>query len=131
MKYLIDTHIFLWFVENSVKLRQNVKSIIEDKNSEIFISIASIWEISIKTSSGKLQIKGTFDSIKDDLTDNSIEILLIDFAHTVENNKLPFHHRDPFDRIIIAQAIVENLDFISADAVFDEYLAGKSIARIW
>ena len=131
MKYLIDTHIFLWFVENSVKLRQNVKSIIEDKNSEIFISIASIWEISIKTSSGKLQIKGTFDSIKDDLTDNSIEILPIDFAHTVENNKLPFHHRDPFDRIIIAQAIVENLDFISADAVFDDYLAGKSIARIW
>ena len=131
MKHLIDTHIFLWFVENSVKLRQNVKSIIEDKNSEIFISIASIWEISIKTSSSKLQIKGTFDSIKDDLTDNSIEILPIDFAHTVENNKLPFHHRDPFDRIIIAQAIVENLDFISADAVFDDYLAGKSIARIW
>lgn len=131
MKYLIDTHIFLWFVENSVKLRQNAKSIIEDKDSEIFISIASLWEISIKTSSGKLQIKGTFDSIKDDLTDNSIEILPIDFAHTVENNRLPFHHRDPFDRIIIAQAIVENLDFISADAVFDDYLAGKSIARIW
>ena len=131
MKYLIDTHIFLWFVENSVKLRQNVKSIIEDKNSEIFISIASIWEISIKTSSGKLKIKGTFDSIKDDLQDNLIEILPINFAHTVENSKLLFHHRDPFDRIIIAQAIVENLDFISADAVFDDYLAGKSIARIW
>ena len=131
MKYLIDTHIFLWFVENSVKLRQNAKNIIEDKNSEIFISIASLWEISIKTSSGKLQIKGTFESIKDDLQGNLIEILPIEFAHTVENNKLPFHHRDPFDRIIIAQAIVENLNFISADAVFDDYLAGKSIARIW
>lgn len=131
MKYLIDTHIFLWFVENSVKLRQTTKRIIEDKNSEIFISIASLWEISIKTSSGKLQIKGTFESIKDDLQDNLIEILPIDFAHTVENNKLPFHHRDPFDRMIIAQAIVEGIDFISADAVFDDYLAGKSITRIW
>lgn len=131
MKYLIDTHIFLWFVENSAKLSRKAKSIIEDKNNEIFISIDSLWEISIKTSSGKLQIKGTFDSIKDDLRDNLIEILPINFAHTVENNKLLFHHRDPFDRIIVSQAIVENLDFISADEIFDDYLTGKSIKRIW
>lgn len=130
MKYLIDTHIFIWFVENSNKLSRAAKSIIEDKDNEIYISIASLWEISIKTAIGKLQIKGTFDSIEDDLKDNAIEILPITFAHTLENNQLPFHHRDPFDRIIVSQAIVENLDFISSDDVFDEYLKGKSVKRI-
>ena len=72
-----------------------------------------------------------FEDLVDVLNENLIEILPVSFAHTVENNKLPFHHRDPFDRIIIAQAIVENIDFISADAVFDEYLKEKSVARIW
>ena len=64
------------------------------------------------------------------LQDNSIEILPLEFAHTVENNRLPFFHRDPFDRIMISQAIVENMDFISADAVFDDYLKNTSISRI-
>lgn len=65
------------------------------------------------------------------LNENLIEILPILFAHTVENNQLPFHHRDPFDRIIIAQAIVEKINFISGDAAFDDYLTDKSIKRIW
>ncbi len=131
MKYLIDTHVFIWFVENSASLLQSVKDLIEDENSDIFISIASLWEISIKTSIGKLPMSRKFEDLVDVLNENLIEILPISFAHTVENNKLPFHHRDPFDRIIIAQAIVENIDFISADAVFDEYLKEKSVARIW
>jgi PIN domain nuclease of toxin-antitoxin system len=131
MQYLIDTHIFIWFIQNSSNLNPRMRRLIEDANNEIFISIASLWEISIKNSIGKLHLAKGFGAMTNYLNDNSIEILPIDFAHTVENNKLPFYHRDPFDRIIIAQAIVENLDFISADAVFDEYLAGKSIARIW
>lgn len=132
MQFLIDTHAFLWFVSNSKELSQTAKTIIEDGQNEIFISIASLWEISIKTALGKLSIKGNYDSVIDDLNDNSIQILPINFAHTVEQNRLPFHHhRDPFDRIIIAQAIVENIDFISADNVFDDYLKGKSIKRIW
>lgn len=101
------------------------------KNNEIFISIASLWEISIKTSIGKLPMSRNYDEISAVLYDNLIEILPITFAHTLENNQLPFHHRDPFDRIIISQAIVENIDFISADATFDHYLNGKSIKRIW
>ncbi len=131
MKYLIDTHVFIWFVENSANLLQSVKDLIEDENSDIFISIASLWEISIKTSIGKLPMSREFEDLIDVLNENLIEILPITFEHTVENNKLPFHHRDPFDRIIIAQAIVENIDFISADAAFDDYLIGKSIKRIW
>lgn len=131
MKYLIDTHMFIWFVENSPKLSSSIKNLIEDENSEIFISIASLWEVSIKTSINKLQLNRKYEEISDVLSDNLIEILPIYFSHTVENNHLPFHHRDPFDRIIIAQAIVEEIDFISADAVFDDYLTSKSIKRIW
>ena len=130
MKYLIDTHIFIWFVENSPNLSQTLKNTIEDVNSEIFISIASLWEISIKTSIKKLQLNRRYEEIFAILRDNSIEILPVTFAHTLENNRLPFYHRDPFDRMIVAQAIVENIDFISADAVFDDYLKGKSIKRI-
>lgn len=131
MKYLIDTQIFIWFVESSNKLSRKAKNILEDTNNEIFISIASLWEISIKMAIGKLQVKGTFESIKDDLRANSIEILPITFTHTVENNQLPFHHRDPFDRIIVSQAIVENVDFISSDDIFDEYFKGRSVKRIF
>lgn len=131
MQYLIDTHIFIWFIQNSPNLNQTARNLIEDSQNKILISIASLWEISIKNSIGKLNLVKGFDAMADYLNDNSIEVLPINFAHTVENNKLPFHHRDPFDRIIIAQAIVENIDFISADAVFDEYLKEKSIARIW
>jgi PIN domain nuclease of toxin-antitoxin system len=131
VQYLIDTHTFLWFVENSPSLSKVSRNLIENKQNQILISIASVWEISIKTSIGKLQIKGTYTSVIDDLNDNDIEILPIMFAHTVENNQLPFHHRDPFDRIIAAQAIVENIDFISADAAFDSYFSGKSVKRIW
>ena len=131
MQYLIDTHIFIWFVENSPSLTQSIKNIIEDENSVVIISIASLWEISSKTSIGKLTLNRKYDEILDVLIENSIEILPITFAHTIENNKLLFYHRDPFDRIIAAQAIVEGIELISVVAVFDEYFKGKSIQRIW
>jgi PIN domain nuclease of toxin-antitoxin system len=131
MKYLIDTHVFIWFVENSPKLPQSIKDLIEAENSDILISIASLWEISIKNSTGKLPLNRKFEETINVLNENLIEILPILFAHTVEHNQLPFHHRDPFDRIIIAQAIVENINFISGDAAFDDYLTDKSIKRIW
>lgn len=131
MQYLIDTHTFLWFVEDAPELSLTAKTLIEDESNEIFISIASLWEISIKTAIGKLAISGNYETVIDDVVDNSIEILPINFAHTVMQNKLLFHHRDPFDRIIISQAIVENFDVISADIIFDDYLKGKPVKRIW
>ncbi len=131
MRFLIDTHVFLWFVSNAKELSKTAKTTIENGNNEIFISIASLWEISIKTALGKLSIKGHYESVIDDLNDNSIQILPINFAHTVEQNRLPFHHRDPFDRIIVSQTIIENMDLISIDAAYDNYLKGKSIKRIW
>ena len=131
MQYLIDTHVFLWFVSQAKELSPTAKTLIEDGQNEIFISIASLWEISIKTALGKLIIYGNYETVIDDVNDNSIQILPINFAHTVKQNRLPFHHRDPFDRIIVSQAIVENIDFISGDVIFDGYLKGKSIKRTW
>jgi PIN domain nuclease of toxin-antitoxin system len=131
MQYLIDTHVFLWFVENAKELSKIAKTTIEDENNEIFLSIASLWEISIKTAIGKLTIKGKYESVIDDVIDNAIQILPINFAHTVEQNQLPFHHRDPFDRIIVSQAMVENMNLISNEQIFDYYLKNKSVKRIW
>ncbi len=131
MKYLIDTHIFIWFIQSSPNLNITSRRLIENPNNQIFLSIVGLWEISIKNSLGKLHLIRGFEAMTTYLQDNSIEILPLEFAHTVENNRLPFHHRDPFDRIMISQAIVENIDFISADAVFDDYLKGTSISRIW
>lgn len=131
MKYLIDTHTFLWFSEGAADISSVPKQLITDKNNEIYISIASLWEISIKTALNKLIITGAYDLIIEDVTENDMEILPINFAHTVIQNKLPFHHRDPFDRIIASQAIAENMDIISKDAIFDIYLADKLVKRIW
>jgi PIN domain nuclease of toxin-antitoxin system len=131
MQALIDTHTFLWFVAGSDELSHSAKRLILDGNNAVFISIASLWEISIKTALGKLQIGGEYASVIDDVTNNDMTILPINFHHTVIQNQLPFHHRDPFDRIILAQALAENMPLISKDSVFDSYFVGTSTTRIW
>ena len=131
MRFLIDTQIFLWFVAGSSDLKENIKILLEDENNEIYLSIASLWEISIKTALGKLAIAGDYETVIDDVVENGMEILNINFAHTVEQNKLDFHHKDPFDRLIAAQAIVERVNLISSDEIFDSYFIGKSVKRIW
>lgn len=130
-QYLIDTHAFLWFCEGSAELSPTAKLLIEDKQNQIYLSIASLWEISIKNATGKLVIAKGYDTVIDDVVDNDIEILPINFAHTLAQNKMPFHHRDPFDRIIAAQAIVEGVPLISKDDIFDSYFSGSSILRYW
>lgn len=131
MKYLLDTHTFLWFNGGSQELSSYAKTVIENIENEIYISIASLWEISIKTSLGKLTIAGAYDTVINDVIENEIGVLPINFAHTIVQNKLPFHHRDPFDRMIISQAIVENMDLISKDEIIDRYLANTHIKRCW
>jgi PIN domain nuclease of toxin-antitoxin system len=131
MRVLIDTHTFIWFVSERKKLGPSALRALESPGCSIQISIASIWEISIKTSRGKLSIEGGFQSVETDLLRNSIEILGISFEHTLVNNRLPFHHKDPFDRIIAAQAIVEGTDFIGVDSNFDPYFSGTGVNRIW
>jgi PIN domain nuclease of toxin-antitoxin system len=131
MKYLIDTHTFLWFNEINSEISSKAKEIIENIENEIYISMASLWEISIKVNLGKLFINNDFESILEDINDEGIIILPINFPHICINNKLPQFHKDPFDRIIISQALSENFNIISKDAIFDKYLVETELSRIW
>lgn len=98
---------FCGLMRGSPELSELARTIIEDKSNPIFISIASLWEISIKNALGKLRIaSGDYETVLDDVVENEMEILPVNFAHTVVQNKLPFHHKDPFDRMIVSQAIV-------------------------
>ncbi|OIN60075.1 type II toxin-antitoxin system VapC family toxin [Arsenicibacter rosenii] len=131
MQYLIDTHTFLWFVAKSDELSTTARDLLESDHNEIFLSIASLWEISIKNSLGKLAIEGGYETVIDDVIENDITILPVNFAHTVLQNKLPLFHRDPFDRIIVSQSIVEGFNIISRDLLHDPYLEEQTVYRIW
>ena len=131
MNFLIDTHTFIWFTEGNPLVNTKIRSLIENSDNQIYISIASLWEIAIKTSLKKLSMAISFDSVCDDLERLQIELLHIKFEHTVCVNKLPFHHKDPFDRMIVSQAICENLDLLSCDDKFDKYLSPSSQKRLW
>lgn len=127
MKFLLDTHAFLWFVNDSQQLSLEAKNLIES-DVDLFLSIASLWEIAIKMSLGKLTLPDTYDKfIHQQIGLNDVEILPINLAHLNVVATLPFHHRDPFDRLLIAQAMVENVPIVSADSFFDAYL----ISRAW
>jgi PIN domain nuclease of toxin-antitoxin system len=128
MNILLDTHAFLWFVEDSPRLSEPARVMIESSDSQPFISMASLWEIAIKISLGKLQLKQPYEIfIPEQLTGNGIGVLNLSLEHTAAVATLPFHHRDPFDRLIVVQAIVEGMPLVSADPAFDLY----SVKRIW
>jgi PIN domain nuclease of toxin-antitoxin system len=128
MRALLDTGSFLWFVAGSDRLSRGAREFMEDFDNELVLSVASLWEISIKVSIGKLELLREFDQfIPEKLEENEIEILHVELAHLSEMMKLPLHHRDPFDRLIIAQSVSENLPVISSDRFFREY----SVEIIW
>jgi len=122
MRLLLDTSSFLWFVAGSDKLSRKARELMENFDNELVLSVASLWEMAIKVSIGKLEMLREFDEfIPEKLEENEIEILHVRLAHLSEMMKLPFHHRDPFDRLIIAQSISENLPVIACDGIFKEY----------
>lgn len=118
---LLDTHTFIWFIEGSKELSRTARQTIEIDNADNYVSIVSLWEIAIKVSLGKLELKTPFNQIDRQITQNSFEILPITFEDTLIISALPFHHRDPFDRVIIAQAITNKLTIISKDELFSSY----------
>jgi len=120
MRQLIDTHVFIWFVRGDEMLSPSAKEAIEHPEAENFVSIASLWEMAVKTSLGKLDIGKPFDQVYADLDNNGFQVLPITFEHLVQVSALPFLHRDPFDRILIAQAIVERIPLISADGIMKQ-----------
>jgi PIN domain nuclease of toxin-antitoxin system len=123
MRALLDTNSFLWFISGNEKLSIKARNFIEDFENELVLSIASLWEIAIKVSIGKLQLLKHFDIlIPEKIEENEIEIFNLELKHFSTMMKLPFHHRDPFDRIIIAQSITENISVITSDGIFEDYL---------
>ena len=121
MDLLLDTHTFIWFINGDQFLSENAISKIKNIENQCFFSIASIWEIAIKMKLNKLQLKSDFNKIIDFCTENEIEILPVTFEHIQELNKLEFHHKDPFDRLIIAQGIAEKLTVLTKDENFRLY----------
>ncbi len=128
MKLLLDTHSFLWFIGGGSKLSMNARMLIEDVSNQSMLSVASLWEMAIKVSIGKLSLGQPFETlIPQQMSLNGIGMLEISFPHTVVVATLPVYHRDPFDRLLIAQAIVEQIPIVSCDPAFDRY----TITRLW
>jgi PIN domain nuclease of toxin-antitoxin system len=122
MRALLDTSTFLWFINGSDRLSDNARVFMEEFDNELFMSVASLWEIAIKIRIGKLELAESFDTLlPEKIEENEINILPISFPHLSETMKLPLHHRDPFDRLIIAQGIHERLPLIGCDRAFRAY----------
>lgn len=128
MNLLLDTHTFLWFIAGDSSLSQPARSAIEDENNDLYMSVASLWEIAIKISIDKLTLSEPFETlIPEQLAENGIELLDISVEHTALIASMPFHHRDPFDRLIATQAKTEQMTLVSVDAIFDAY----GVTRLW
>jgi PIN domain nuclease of toxin-antitoxin system len=128
MNYLLDTHSFLWFITDDNALSLRAKTLIENPDNSIFLSIASIWEMAIKTSLGKLSIPSPFtEFIDSQMSENNFRLLEIKTDHVGIVSSLTFHHRDPFDRLLITQALHEKMPLISNEKLFDSY----GVKREW
>lgn len=128
MNLLLDTHTFLWHGLNDPHLSATAQTLITDPNNDLFLSIASVWELAIKESTGKLNLQISFaDFMARETIFYRIQTLDIKVPHAVLVARLPLHHRDPFDRMLIAQALLNRLPVVSADTMFDAY----GVTRLW
>jgi PIN domain nuclease of toxin-antitoxin system len=128
MRLLLDTHSFLWFIAGNERLSISARSAIENPDNQSLLSVCSLWEIAIKSSLGKLTLAQPLETlIPQQLAMNGIALLNINLQHTAIVSTLPFHHRDPFDRLLIAQAQAENIPIVSSNTNFDLY----DITRLW
>lgn len=127
MRLLLDTHTFLWFVLNDPQLSGSARAPIEDPANDILISPASYWEIAIKVRLRKLDLFAPQDFMHRGIVGNDFEILSIEPKHTSLLTTLPLHHKDPFDRLLVVQALVEAMPIVSVDVALDPY----GITRLW
>ena len=121
MNSLIDTHAVIWFITEDSKLPLKTKKIIENSENNCFVSIATYWEIAIKHSLGRLNLDSDLETVFRIIEKTGFEIIPITTNQILVNAGLPYHHQDPFDRIIVAQAIFENLSIVSKDGQFENY----------
>ena len=128
MNLLLDTHAFLWFMEGSERISKRAREAIEGASGVRVLSVASAWEMAIKASLGKLALaKPLGELLPPLLADAGIELLPIEMADIARVATLPFHHRDPFDRMLAAQALERELTIVSIDEAFDQY----GVMRLW
>jgi PIN domain nuclease of toxin-antitoxin system len=128
MRLLLDTHTFLWFVLNDPQLSGAAQRLISDPANDVLISPVSFWEIAIKVGLHKLDLHAPYDAfMQRGIMGNDFEILPIEPRHTSVLTTLPLHHRDPFARLLVAQAMVEGIPLVSADALLDQY----PVTRLW
>jgi len=128
MRMLLDTHAFLWFVTSDPLLSAAALALLVDPGNEVFLSPASYWEVAIKVSLGKYPMTVPFDQFfTQGIDGNDISILPLEIRHAAVLSSLPMHHKDPFDRMIIAQALVEQVPVVSIDEALDAY----GITRLW
>jgi PIN domain nuclease of toxin-antitoxin system len=126
--FLLDTHTFLWMASEPDRLGPVARTHVEEPSSELHLSIASVWEMAIKASLGRLTLPGPVDRfVREQLTATRTSLLGIDVAHAAVVAELPWHHRDPFDRLLVAQAYSAGFVLLSRDAAFDAY----DVERVW
>ena len=128
MKLLLDTHVFLWWIADAPQLPSYVRGLIADGKNELFFSAASCWEIAIKAQLGKISLPASPDLfIADQMTVNAIQSLPVSAIHALHVFHLPAHHRDPFDRILVAQSELEGLPIVTSDPFISKY----KIRTVW
>ncbi len=119
MRLLLDTHVLLWWLSNDRKLAKAAREIIANPDNDVLVSAVSVWEVAIKATLGRIEIE--LDDLEDEIVRNGFRPLPIAFRHAVTVGRLPAVHRDPFDRMLVAQASVEELRVVSHDRVFERY----------
>lgn len=127
MQILLDTHVFIWLLEGNSNVSPLVRELIESTENRLYLSIVSPWEIAIKLGIGKLELQYRFDELQDVLMQFNVEVIPITFEHTKCYCDLPLHHRDPFDRMLVSQAISNSLILFSQDTKLDPY----PVQRFW
>ena len=128
MKYVLDTHTLLWIINDDPRLSKKAKNVYLNSENLILFSVASLWEMAIKISLKKLSIDEPLNEfIQNHIRRNDIKFLNIEIPHILSLENLAYHHRDPFDRLIVAQCIQENITILSSDKIFDLY----SVKRVW
>jgi PIN domain nuclease of toxin-antitoxin system len=128
VRFILDTHSFLWFVGGDARLSDHARTLILDPANERLLSVASLWEMAIKASLGRLKLALPFpELVEQQVQGNAMELLPVLPPHLDELKQLPFHHKDPFDRLVIAQAVAEGIPVITRDAAFEPY----PVTAIW
>jgi len=128
MRLLLDTHAFLWWVRDDPKMSTAARKAIQDPQAECLVSLASCWEMAIKQSLGKLKLEAPLEQfVPTHMATNGFLQMDIEFRHVARVADLPLYHRDPFDRLLAAQAMVEDMPLVSSDPAFDDY----GVQRLW